>query len=137
MTNDQKLQQDCLSLKISKKTIQIGKNTWDICIWANHSPLLLSLINYFNLKNLQYNYCQLFLELLYHYGVSTLCTSGVKKEQNAYLLQVQFHFEIDALNTVSAAFEITKIFFTLQVCDFGNETLNMFFSYHTLDLITI
>ena len=46
---------------------------------------------------------------------STLCTSGIKKEQNAYLLQVQFHFEIDALNTVSATFEITKIFFTLQV----------------------
>ena len=47
--------------------------------------------------------------------ISTLCTSGVKKEQIAYLLQVQFHFEIDALNTVSATFEITKIFFTLQV----------------------
>ena len=41
--------------------------------------------------------------------VPTLCTSGVKKEQIAYLLQVQFHFEIDALN-ISATFEITKIF---------------------------
>ena len=47
--------------------------------------------------------------------ISTLCTSGVKKEQIAYLLQVQFHFKIDVLNTVSATFEITKILFTLQV----------------------
>ena len=49
---------------------------------------------------------------------------GLKK--NAYLLQVQFHFEIDALNTVSATFEITKIFSTLQV------KLNILSSYHTL-----
>ena len=40
-------------------------------------------------------------------------TIGWKKD--AYLLQVQFYFEIDALNTVSATFEITKIFSTLQV----------------------
>ena len=39
---------------------------------------------------------------------------GLKKEI-AYLLQVQFHFEIDSLNTVSATFEITKLFSTLQV----------------------
>ena len=47
--------------------------------------------------------------------ISTLSTSMVKKEQSAYLLQVQFHFKIDVLNTVSATFEITKILFTLQV----------------------
>ena len=48
---------------------------------------------------------------LIYYIMSEL---GLKKEI-AYLLQVQFHFEIDSLNTVSATFEITKLFSTLQV----------------------
>ena len=64
----------------------------------------------------------------YHYEVHYF-RMGLKKY--AYLLQIQFHFEIDALNTVSTKFEITRIFSTLQV------TLNMLSSYHTLSLITI
>ena len=48
----------------------------------------------------------------YAQDCSSLCQSG---EEIAYLLQVQVHFEIDALNMVSAIFEITKIFSTLQV----------------------
>ena len=60
----------------------------------------------------------------------------VKKEEIAYLLKVQFHFKIDALSTVSATFENHQNIFYL-IGDYGHETLNMLFSYHTLALIAI
>ena len=59
----------------------------------------------------------------------------VKKEEIAYLLKIQFHFEIDALNMVSATFENHQNIFYF-IGDYRHETLNMFLSYHSLDLIT-
>ena len=60
----------------------------------------------------------------------------VKKEEIAYLLKIQFHFEIDALNMVSATFENHQNIFYF-IGDYRHETLNMLFSCHTLALITI
>ena len=60
----------------------------------------------------------------------------VKKEEIAYLLKIQFHFEINALNTLAAPFENHQNIFYF-IGDYGYETLNVLFSFHTLTLVTV
>ena len=114
-----------VSAKLAKISgIYLGEHFTEI-------PLLVSILRNFNLKTFSKISASPYY---YHYEVHYFLV--VKKEEIAYLLKIQFHFEIDALNMVSATFENHQNIFYF-IGDYRHETLNMFFSYHTLALITI